>query len=208
MSTMQVQVLDQGQINRATALLNGIPGGIDKAMKSAMTRAVSHLRTNASKAIRERYDISAANIRANENITVRYTYEDGVQAFINFAGGKIPLFRYGGASPGGPAYDQTQLVPVMIQGQWRMAHPGLPAHGHQLKSTSPALFEHAFVAQMSSGHVGIFERNGLSIREIMGNSVPAMLGRPEVAEKLAEESMDKFKERLEHEVLARLNGWI
>lgn len=215
MSVIEVQTAGQESLDRAEKLLAGIPGGVDKAVKSAMQRAVSHLRTNSVKAIRERYDISAANIRANENVTVRYSYQDGVQAFVNFAGGKIPLFRYGGASPGAPDYDRSKRVPVMIGGKWMLAHPGVPAHGHQRKDTVPALFEHAFVARMASGHVGIFQRNGGksrsggdAIEEVMGSSVPTMLGSKDVSEKLANESMEKFEERLEHEILARLNGWV
>lgn len=213
MSTVQVQVLDQGQLARAEKLLAGIPNGAQRAMKAAMARAVSHLRASTVKAIRQRYDISAGNIRANENVTVRYTYQDGVQAFVTFAGGKIPLFRYGGASPGAPAYSDER-VPIMMHGQWRMGHPGLPAHGHQLKSTAPALFEHAFVARMGSGHTGIFARDGGktrtggdSISEIMGSSVPTMLGSKEVADRLAEETGKVAQERLEHEIIRLLNGW-
>ncbi len=41
----------------------------------------------------------------------------------------------------------------------------------------------------------------------MGSSVPQMLGNKEVEEKLAHESMEKFEERLDHEVLRILNGW-
>lgn len=208
MSVVQVQVMDQGQLDKMQALLAGIPGGVERAARSAAQRAASHLRTNSAKAIREKYDISAANIRSNEKVTVRYTHQQGVQAFVTFAGGKIPLFRYGGASPGAPAYDQSKLVPVMIRGQWRMAHPGLPAHGHQMKETAPALFENAFVARMGSGHVGIFERDGGdSISEIMGGSVPGMLGRDEVKEKLGEQAAEKYMERYHHEVMRLLNGW-
>lgn len=214
MSAIQLQVIDQGQLDKMQALLVNIPGGAERAAKSAAQRAVSHLRTNSAKAIQEKYDISAANIRANENVTVRYTHEEGVQAYVTFAGSKIPLFRYGGASPGAPAYDKSRLVPVMIQGKWRMAHPGIPAHGHQLRDTSPALFEHAFVARMSSGHVGIFQRTGTKSRggadavsEIMGGTVPGMLGRDEVKEKLGEQAAEKFQERYHHEVTRLLNGW-
>lgn len=214
MGTVQMEVLGQGQLGRVQKLLQGVPGGMDRAMKGAMGRAVSHLRAHTAQAIQGRYDISAANIRANGNVHVRYTYQEGVQAAVTFMGGKIPLFRYGGASPGGPAYDTSRRVPMMVHGQWRMAHPGLAAHGHQLKSTSPALLGHAFVARMASGHVGIFARDGGnprtggdSISEIMGSSVPQMLGSPQVAGRLAEGAMDKFKERLGHEVLRLLNGW-
>lgn len=213
MSTVQVQVMDQGQLDRAEKLLAGIPNGMQRAMKAAMTRAVSHLRASTAKAIQQRYDISAGNIRANENVTVRYTYQDGVQAFVNFWGDKIPLFRYGGASPGAPAYSDDR-VPMLIHGKWRLGHPGLPAHGHQLKSTAPALFEHAFVARMGSGHTGIFQRDGGktrtggdSISEVMGSSVPTMLGSREVEKHLAEETGKVAMERLEHETVRLLNGW-
>ena len=63
------------------------------------------------------------------------------------------------------------------------------------------------MARMASGHVGIFEREGEKLREVMGSSVPQMLGSPETAERLGEEAMGKFEERLDHEVLRLLNGW-
>lgn len=102
----------------------------------------------------------------------------------------------------------------MIQGKWLMANPGVPAHGHQRKDTAPALFEHTFVARMGSGHTGIFERTGGksrsggdAIAEIMGGTVPGMLGSREIQEKLADQAADKFQERYHHEVIRLLNGW-
>lgn len=214
MSTVQVQVMDQGQLDKMQALLAGIPNGVERAAKSAMTRAVSHLRTNSAKAIQEKYDISAANIRPNENVTIRYNYQDGVQAFVTFAGGKIPLFRYGGASPGSPTVMKDRWVKVTDNDGPHWYHPGVPAHGHQRKDTAPALFEHAFVARMGSGHVGIFKRNGGksrsggdAISEIMGGTVPGMLGKDEVKEKLGEQAAEKYMERYHHEVVRLLNGW-
>lgn len=194
MSVIHVQTAGGDSLARAEKMLSGIPGGMEKAVRSAMARSVSHLRTNSVKAVRERYDIAAADVRANENVTVRYSYHDGVQASILFAGRKIPLHRYGGAAPKYP-------VP---------GNPNAPAFGHQLKSTSPERFHSAFVARMPvSGHVGLFERTGGKdeIQEIMGSSVPQMLGSPEVEERLARESMEKFEDRLDHEINAFLNGW-
>lgn len=194
MSVIHIQTAGGDSLARAEKMLSGIPGGMEKAVRSAMARSVSHLRTNSVKAVRERYDIAAADVRANENVTVRYSYHDGVQASILFAGRKIPLHRYGGAAPKYP-------VP---------GNPNAPAFGHQLKSTSPERFHSAFVARMPvSGHVGLFERTGGKdeIQEIMGSSVPQMLGSPEVEERLARESMEKFEDRLDHEINAFLNGW-
>ena len=89
-----------------------------------------------------------------------------------------------------------------------MLYPSVAASGHVLKDTSPYSFEKAFVARMGSGHVGIFERDGGdSISEIMGGSVPGMLGRDEVKEKLGEQAAEKYMERYHHEVMRLLNGW-
>ena len=93
MSVVQVQAVGNG-LDRATKLLAGIENGTDRALKSAMTRAVSYLRANTAKAIQQRYAISAGNIRSEENVKVTYTYQQGVQASILFNGNKIPLFRY------------------------------------------------------------------------------------------------------------------
>ena len=57
------------------------------------------------------------------------------------------------------------------------------------------------------GAVEITAEGGDAIKELMGSSVPQMLGSPGVAEQLAHESMEKFEERLDHEVLRILNGW-
>lgn len=214
MSVIRVEAVGQETLDRAAKLLAGIDGGINKALNSAMSRATAHLRSSSAKAIRERYDISTTNIRAEENVRVRYTRQNGVQAEVTFRGHKIPLFRYGGASPKQPTDNTGELVQAMIMGEWRTVHPSVAAAGHQLKGTSPTRFEDAFVARMKSGHAGIFERTGGKtstgsdeIREIMGSSVPQMLGSKEVEESLAKSTMDKFEERLDHEVMAIMNGW-
>jgi len=214
MSIVQMEAAGQDALDRASRLLAGIEGGLDKAVRSAVARSVTHLRSSSTKAIRERYAISTANIRANENVKVRYSYQNGVQATVTYAGVKIPLYRYDGVSPKLPGQDTSKSVRAMIDEQWKTIHPSLPAYGHQLNGTAPAHLQDAFVAQMKSGHIGIFERTGDTagngreeIREIMGSSVPQMIGSPEVENTLATQTLQKFEERLDHEVNAILNGW-
>lgn len=223
---VNLAVAGQDTLARAEQLLAGIPDGLDKAVRSAIDRSASHLRTQSAKAARERYDIKAANIRDEENARISYSYQNGVQAHITFAGRRIPLYRFGGASPATPTKDTSGKVPVLVRtpaegpeegdpdSKWRFLYPSVPAHGHVLKSTSPALFQHAFVARMENGHTGIYERTGGmtsnkkdEIEELFGPSVPQMLGSSEVAEKLSAAALDKFEERLDHEINAILNGW-
>ena len=172
-------------------------------------------RSNVS-AVRERYAISATNIRENENVQVSYSYDSGVQAFVRFSGARIPLFRFDGASPHQPTRDTSGRLPVMSgEEHWRLMYPSVPAAGHVLKDTSPYNFERAFVAQMDTGHTGIFERTGGmtsngkdEIEELFGPSVPQMLGSEEVEKRLTEDAMKSFEKDLDHDVLAILSGYM
>lgn len=216
MSMIRIEEVGGKSLEQAEKLLAGFPGGLDKAIKSAMSRSLSHLRTNSTKEIRKVYAISTAALRTEENIKTKYAYQPGVgiSGYVLFSGHKIPLYRYDGTSPAQPTQDTSKTINALISGQWRKTHPGVTAAGHQLKSTSPTRFEDAFVARMKSGHAGIFERTGGAtstgndaIKEIMGSSVPQMLGNRDVEQALVDETMKKFDERLEHEINAIINGW-
>lgn len=224
---IRVGIEDFGKtsLERADLLLAGIPGGLDKAVKSAMSRTAQYVRTQSSKRVREVYDISATNLRTEENIkvTYRYTAGSGVEASILYRGRKIPLYRYNGTSPKNPT-QSTDIAYVNLanriagttdfEDNWVKVHPAVPAAGHLLKATSPAHFSNAFVARFKNGHTGIFERTGGmtsehrdELREIMGLSIPQMIGNDNVLESIAKDASDKFDERLAHEVEAVLNGW-
>lgn len=186
-------------------LLRDIPGAADKAIRSATNRAAAYLRTASVKHIRDRYDISAKNVREKDVFQVKYILGQGLSAIISFAGHKIPLYRYGGTSPKQPA-------------------AGTLVKAHIMKATRPYPFYNAFIATMQNSngknHTGIFERTGKpssrntsadlkreSIREITGLSVKQMLNNDETRNRLTLETVDKWEERIEHEINAFLNGW-
>lgn len=210
MSDFRIDV--SGATERAEKILADIPGGAEKAIRSAMSRAVSRLRSQSSTVVREKYDISSADLRANQNVRVSWS-GDNTEARVIFSGHKIPLYRYGGASPKQPAVKTTEWVNALVAGKWKRVHPGVAASGHQFKSSPTTKFGNAFVAQMKSGHVGIFERTGGansrgdSIKEIMGSSVAQMLGNEEVAQKLIADANETLSTRLEHEITRILNGY-
>ena len=205
----------QEAIERAKTMLAGISGGVEKAAKAAMSRTVDRLRRDSNQAIREKYDITDEGIRAEKNVRVRYSFQNGVQATVTFSGRKIPLYRFGGSYPKVPTQDiAAGRKPVMVKGPWTMQYQGMAARGHQFKGTGPTQFMDAFVAQMKSGHIGIFERTGGmtsegsdAIREIMGSSVAQMVEKQEVAQKLTEESYRTFETELDKAVYRILTGW-
>lgn len=203
-----VQNIGSHSLEKAHQMLAGYPGGVDKAVRAAMGRAASHLRTNAVREIRKRYDISANAVRAEQNVTVKYSYANGVETIIHFSGQKIPLYRYGGTSPSMPTADTSKLVNALVAGNWKKVHPGVAASAHQLTDSALTRFDSAFVARMKSGHLGIFERNDDGgITELMGSSVPQMLGSDEVANNLSTQAMEKFDERLDHEINRIILGY-
>lgn len=219
--TFYVGVSDGGTLERAAELLKEIPGGVEKAAKRAIKRAASNMRTNAIKEIQKRYDIPTKAVREEENLSIRYNFKDDIVAYVDFAGYKIPLYRFGGTSPKRPTKDTSRRFPVMHgykneQGIWHLLYPSIPAHAHVLKGTAPKQFENAFVAKMSNstGHTGIFERTGGmterskdEIEELFGPSVPQMVGSKESAERIASEASGKFNERFEHEISRILYGY-
>ncbi len=208
-------ILGEESLDRAQLLLAGIAGGFQKAVKSAMTRTVSSLKTQVGKEIREEYAVSQKNLRPEQSMRVNWQYNgSSIEATVLFSGHKIPLYRYDGTYPKVPTPDTSKKLPVIVGGKWRIVLPSIATHAHQKKSTSPTKFEHAFVATMESGHTGIFERTGGvtsnskdEIVEIMGKAIPEMLENENVKQGLSDYMVKKFDERLDHEVNAILNGW-
>lgn len=198
-------------VDRAELLLAGFPGGVEKALRSAISRTAQHVRTQSGRRVRERYAISKENLRLERNVKIT---NRGGSAALLFSGAKIPLYRFDGASPKAPTQDASRTVAVLTGQGWRRTHPGVAASGHQLKGTAPTRFQNAFVASFGSGHTGIFERTGgmtasgrEELREIMGSSLPQMVGSEEVLGKLGKDAEEEFGKRMEHEVDAILNGW-
>lgn len=212
--------VDKNALERAKKLLAGISGGIEKALYNATSRATTALKVESVKAIQKKYDISSGNIRKNQNIKIIYKRNgNSVDAVIKFNGNKIPLHRYNKAYPKFPTPDKSRTARVFLPdgkdgGQWHTFYPGIAASGHQFVSTTPTKFEKAFVASFKSGHTGIFERIGEKtptgkdkLRELMGSSVPQMIGNEDVRENLIQESLKVFQSRLDHETMRILNGW-
>lgn len=86
----RVAIVSPEVLQEAEQRLAEFPGGMESAMKRAMARATAYLRTQSTREIRKKYDISRKAIRAEQNIKVSYRYFNGVEAKISFRGNKIP----------------------------------------------------------------------------------------------------------------------
>lgn len=179
------------QIEKVHLLLNNIPRGAEKALSNVVNRANTTIKSEVIKGITSVYSISQTNIRAETNIKMRtQNTGEGIIGTVLFAGHKLPLYRFN-VSPKKPS--QNSMVKASL-----------------MKSNSQTPFEHAFIAEMKSGHVGVFKRDTrkrLPVTEYMGLSTAQMAGNSIVLEKVEEAAQETINKRIEHEISRILNGY-
>lgn len=176
-------------LDRAAKLLAGFPGGIEKATESALARAGKSGQTMAAKEVGKRYHLKTADFKkyTKSNQRVNRSGND-ISVSLSFRGYHVPLIRFK------TAVTSTGLIRSQV-----------------MKNGNSEVLKHVFQRELSSGHVGLFERKGkekLPIVQKYGPSVPQMMGaNPELANEVGTNVEKVFSERLEHEVTAILNGW-
>ena len=202
--------IDKEQISRVNTILQSTPQKALVVYKRAIQRGVSAGRVQANKEIKTRYDISNASLNNSDGHSYS-TYSEkviedggGVVGYINFAGAKIPLYRF---HPIPSARLYTTRYVNQISG-WRVTTDVSAAdvRGQMLRRRT------AFIATMPSGHTGIWERTGKitsggkeGIREFWGFSVRDMLDYEPARESVQNRMAEIVEKRIEHELLRALD---
>lgn len=184
---MQIEISEETKA-KVSALLSEVPNGPERAFTNAMNRALSRARTTTFKEVQSTYAIKKKVLDEFTKTETKKATPNDVCGIIRFAGTQVPLYKYSLTQPKYPV-------------------PGMKVKAGQKTATT---FEHAFIAKMKSGHLGIFERDSkrsLPISEIMGSSMLAMAGNEETMGKVYEETSRVLDERIEHEVHRLLNGY-
>lgn len=146
---------------------------LEKALYFAKNRALNTVKTELARGVPKKYDTKQKTIRDRTRVN-KNTGE------VSVKGSPIRLFKFR-VTPTSP---RRQLVTASV------------------KRVSKSL-PHAFVAQMSNGHIGIFERSQESrypIRQLYSVSAAQMAGNKEVLEGAMERASIVFDERLSHEI--------
>ena len=184
--------LDNGAasaLDRATKLLAGFPDGVQKAAESALNRAGISGRAAAAREVGKQYYLKSSDFKKYTKSSQHVSRSGGdITVSLNFRGFHVPLIRF-----------KTVLT----------------SSGHirsqVLRNSSGDVLKHVFQAEMKSGHIGLFERYGksrLPIEQKFGPSIPQMMGaNPELADAVGNDIEKTFAERMNHEILAAMNGW-
>ena len=180
--------IGDGSIDRAKKLLAGIPHGAEVAIYSALKRSSSTALTHASREIRKEYINRAGDIKKYTYRKVHYETSGGTTtANVEFRGTHIPLIRFD----------------YCIGADGRVS-------ARVKRSSARTVLDHVFQATVGK-HTGLFERDGskrVPMRELFGPSVPQMLNSNEdVEDEMIDRLYEEFEKRLDHEILAVMNGW-
>lgn len=185
-----VDDVGDGSIDRAMKLLAGIPHGADKAIGSAIKRAATSGEAYAARVIREEYYISAGDFKAYTKSKRKIISHNGETTVdIEFKGYHIPLMKFS----------------TRIGSDGRVT-------ARVKRSSSGAVLDHVFAQSVGThGHTGLFERvtdKRLPIEEKLGPSTPQMMDyNDDISQEIGDKVRETFDQRLEHEILAVMNGW-
>lgn len=176
-------------IERVEALLARVPKGAERALSNAMNRGLSKMKTGAAKKVREVYAVQSSAINEATNTRIQKASTGNLAGYIHFSGYKIPLYKFK-VTPKAPGVRKQVTAAV--------------------KKGGGTAFENAFIAQMKSGHIGVFERETskrFPIEEKMGLAMAQMVGNLNVMSELEKEAQKTVDERIVHEIDRLLNGY-
>lgn len=191
-------------IEKINVLLADVPKGAETVFSNAINRGLSRIKTQALKRVKKVYTADSEALTAATTTRVNKASKGNLAGYVSFSGVKLPLYKFN-VSPRKPATGQQVTAAVKKGGS------GTP-------------FEDAFIAEMSNGHIGVFERTGVQgiearvekwkknkhsekIEEKMGLSAAQMIENENIIEGLEREAQEIVNKRLIHEMNRILNGY-
>lgn len=178
----------QFHTEQATAALDQLGRAGHVALKRALRRTATSVRAVMASAVAKDVGIRVGTVRDEVRLRID---EDALLATISVSGARIPLIEFKASGPS-PSRGKGRGVSATVQGQ-RKRYPS------------------AFIAQMRSGHHGVFVRKSPSVRmsagarsknlpivELRGPSLPHVFAKfiPLGIERAAEQ----LGKNLEHEL--------
>lgn len=188
MSTVVITEVGSNTLERASKILAGIPGGVQKAAWNAMRRAGQQAKTKAGQFATAEYTISKGDFMRNVTNKIQMSGGGGGVASVRilYAGSVLPLLTFN------TKYSKSGAVSTQVK-----------------RSGSASVLQHAFVAPVF-GNTAVFERLGKSrfpVEQKYGPSTAHMMQNEKVIEQMDKTINEAFETRLDHEITRLLNGW-
>ena len=189
MSLVSLDIEGRVDLDRTSKILAGVPGGIYRAVGSAVTRAAQRGRTVGMKIVSEEYAIGQNELKAQtKHINTVVKDQSGAYSVtFGYRGYVIPLIKFD----------------TKIGSDGRV-------YSRILRRNARVALDHAFAARIN-GRTGIFERETstrIPTRELTGpSSVQAFYTRDSTVEKMNDAVLESYEKRMDVEIARVLNGW-
>ncbi len=192
-------------ISKIHTILAGVKDADKKVLKPALTRGLMAGKTAAGKAVRQTYNISAGDFNSKGRLEYNSVSAngDGIIGSIRYSGGVIPLVKFK-VTPKTPIQKKTPSAAVLKASS-------LTSFGNE---------KNVFVAQMKSGHIGIFQRkegkyssrrgegknkHTETLKELLSPAVPTMVSNEKVMQTVEDRVNEVINQRIDHEIERLLN---
>lgn len=182
-------VVDASSIERAQKLLQELPGAAEKVANTAIRKSMKGARADAVKQVASRYLVTQTEIRKTIDVRV-----SRMAAKLASTGHVAKLHKY-------------RTKPSTAKGQISFTKRKEYIYANVVKGEGGTI-AHAFVAQMASGHTGVFQRRpDRSLQELYGPSIPQAMTRPEVSDLIIKGIEERLATNVDREVNAFLMGY-
>jgi len=204
-------------IKQAMAMLD--PNKVRLAANQAINRVASSARKEASTLIRQEYNIKAGRLNEYLRLAVR-ARGDNMEAVITGRGLGLALAYFDarqqgiktlGAGAGKlrskylAATRQGGRGPVLIDGKWKTVSFGGEVTARIKRSrkiVQPKFGHRPFMAQMRSGHIGVFERTGKdrTMVQRFGPGVGGLFGSRKIMEAVKKMVLARFGKEFDRQL--------
>lgn len=177
-------------IDRAMKILAGFSHGAEKAIGSALKRAAISGEAQAVRGVQNDYYIKVSDFKNYTKSKRRFITANGSTTVdIEFRGYHIPLMKF----------------------DTKVGKDGRVVTRAK-RSSAKVELDYVFKQIIGRyGHEGVFERiteKRLPIEEKLGPSTPQMMANnDDLEQEVGDKVREVFEKRLEHEILAVMNGW-
>jgi len=190
--------------DRLHAILEGMGLTEEKVLKPALNRGLTAGKTAFNKQIKGIYNITTTAIKENSEFGYNQVKmeDNGLVGSIDYSGFPIPLYKFK-VSPQTPTYGKKKVTVSVKRGSTGVSRNG-------------------FIAQMQSGHLGMFHRidkysgkhrnqknrtkHNQMIEERYGPSVPRMAENEVVLQTVEDRVNEVINQRINHEIERLLSG--
>lgn len=150
------------------------PDQYKKAATSAVNKLADQGRAEASRSIREQYNLKVADV--NKKFTMKRSRDADLRAVIEAAGKPIPLIYFNANQ----LTAQNRLITRTMGKQLKRASTRAQGVTIQITKGQTITLPHAFIATMANGHIGVFTRANHPAKSQYDNSKRRTTNRPYV----------------------------